>query len=545
MNKILFSVFCIYITLCFSLYICICNDVKVIENRFSPPWRSCLFIRDLISSSDFGKKSNKLRPDLSTLFIYKFGSEYALISEAVSAIHGDIIDDCDFFPQDHLQSDSPFHIPFEHKSLNEFRDLKYGIGNIFKIDDTYLLKLGNSREPDNQMLFFPRIKHFRRKLPVLPPEPYQRLMTFAIEVCMMPKLWYLELIHCMFMGMAPFFKGMLMSYSLQDVVGSALMTVGYLDSNFSMENCYRAVSMVSDNNISPNYEYICDKMKACLESGVFENGEYARFKTEFEKRIEENYKPAQNTDIELLNLPNFYLKMGISSSPFSGGYTKNHNVRTFYPVRVMVSMISIVSIAKSFSSILSVIALNFDTFNTFFSYTPLISIDKYFKYCRRFLRTNVKLNHRIHGYLIECLCKDFMSVGFIDESFNVIGSDREKFIQATMPSRVLSKGYGSVVPSMLVDEEIENIDTEWLDFTPDEDEITEAPLPRPATHRFYKSKLFSKTKRKGVKDTRFVRTGKSGTRKVGTRIKSLGNKLTTVMFPKKFSRAYIINECEE
>ncbi|KAH8740631.1 hypothetical protein FG386_002213 [Cryptosporidium ryanae] len=471
-------------------------------------------------------------------FSEQFRDEYCEVSDPQIAVNGDVVYDSNSYSGQSLENDS-FHVPHEQKLLQVFKKSAYSLDGILKSPGYDVLNPKGPKELGNNEIFFPRIKHFRRKLPVLPPEPYQRLMTFAIEVCMMPKLWYLELIHCMFMGMAPFFKGMLMSYSLQDVVGSALMTVGYLDSNFSMENCYRAVSMVSDNNISPNYEYICDKMKACLESGVFENGEYARLKDEFLDRIKGAYTSVKINKEDMEEVASYYLRLATSSSPYSKGYEKNHNTRTFLPVRAMASMISIINIGQRD------IVEKFKSLYYLISYGTMISVERYFKYCYKFLARIISLNYRSNNYLFECLCKDFMSVGFIDEGFNVIGSDREKFIQATRPSRVLSKGYGSVVPSMLVDEEIENIDTEWLNFTPDEDEITEAPLPRPATHRFYTSKLFSKTKKRGERDLKHVRN----TRLVSKRIckkKSLSSRVVRtvnkVVLPKYLSNGFLIND---
>ncbi|KAH7647880.1 hypothetical protein FG379_000507 [Cryptosporidium bovis] len=533
MNNILLLLVYVYFTLCISLNVCIGTDEQKLENRFSPPWRTSKEIRNLQLLSK--------RSDLIYSFIEKFRGEYASVCNPKSAIHNDIVVDIGSIPGK-LESSNFFHIPSERRSLKKFKKLSMEFGNLVKNPDVLFREIRRPADPEHN-LFFPRIKHFRNKLPVLTPEPYQRLMTFAIEVCMIPKLWYLELIHCMYVGMAPFFKGMLMSYSLQDVVGSAIMTIGYLDSKFSIENCHRSVSMVSDDSISPNYEYICDKMKTCLESRVFENGEYARFREEFKKRIEESYKLTNDDNIDKHELASYYLKLGISTSPYSNGFEKDHNARNFLPVRTMVSLISTINMTRKFSTLITSIVQQFNAFYYLISYGTMISIEKYFVFCKRFLETNIKINFVDKKLLFEFLCKDFVSVGFIDESFNIMGDDEDKFIQAIQPSRILRKNYAEVIPSMPSDESLESFGKEWLEFTADELEITEAPLSRPATGKFYKSKLLSKTKKKGMRDPRTVKSSEHTAK--GAHLgatKRIVNKLRRLTLPKLYSNAFLIDQ---
>ncbi|KAK6590692.1 putative Secreted Protein [Cryptosporidium xiaoi] len=531
MSNILLLLVYVYFTLCIYLNVCISTDEQKLENRFSPPWRTSLKIREL----QFLSK----QPNLIYSFIEEFRGEYSPVCDPKSAIHNDTIVDSGSISVKQ-ESSNFYHIPSERRSLKKFKKLSMEFNNLIKNPDLIFREIKHQEDPEHNLLFFPRIKHFRKKLPVLTPEPYQRLMTFAIEVCMIPKLWYLELIHCMYMGMAPFFKGMLMSYSLQDVVGSAVMTIGYLDSKFSIENCHRSVSMVSDDNISPNYEYICDKMKTCLESKVFENGEYARFREEFEKRIEESYRITEYENINKHELASYYLKLAIST-PYSNGFEKDHNSRNFLPIRTMVSMISTANMVKNFDTIIVNIVRQFNAFYYLISYGTMISIEKYFVLCNRFLETNVKINFKDKKLLFGFLCKDFISVGFIDESFNIMGDDEDKFIQAIQPSRILRKNYADVIPSMPSDESLESFGKEWLEFAADEFEITEAPLSRPATGRFYKSKLLSKTRKRGMRDPRSTKTSES-TKVTHLRTsKKVINAVRKLTLPRMYLNAFLID----
>ncbi|KAK6590693.1 putative Secreted Protein [Cryptosporidium xiaoi] len=528
--------FCIFTPLLFAPI----NIEKKSQNRFCAPWRSSVYVKTLMEN---GGCSNIEYSNIVLSFTSHFYGEYRNIMDPQIAIHGDTVCDYEKYSGLNLEN-AKFHIPSEQKSLNGFKRLSYNLENMANSLDISFLRPNKQEEQNDNLLFFPRIKHFRKKLPVLTPEPYQRLMTFAIEVCMIPKLWYLELIHCMYMGMAPFFKGMLMSYSLQDVVGSAIMTIGYLDLSFSIENCHRSVSMVSDDSISPNYEYICDKMKTCLESKVFENGEYAKFKDEFVTRINNIYKSADVGVAQLGNIASYFLRLGISTSPNSNGYSKDYNVRNFLPVRTMASMVSIINIYKRFDSHFA----NIRQFNKFYhiiSFSTFISVKKYFISCKKFLNSNIKINLKEKGLLFEFLCKDFISVGFIDESFNIMGDDEDKFIQATQPSRILRKNYADVIPSMPSDESLESFGKEWLEFAADEFEITEAPLSRPATGRFYKSKLLSKTKKEGMMDSRFVSSKLVSKRTTCRKATARATRaISRVLLPKIFTKGLSIKESE-
>ncbi|KAL7066610.1 hypothetical protein ACR3K2_29650 [Cryptosporidium serpentis] len=135
-----------------------------------------------------------------------------------------------------------------------------------------------------------RIPIISQSPPILPLEPVERLISFTIEICKLPSLWYLELIYCMYKGVLPYINGMLMSYSLQDIVGAALASMDLPSEGFNTRYCKIAIPLFSDIAIQPYGDQICSKMRQCLTDREFLDGENIYRTKKWEDRIINIYK---------------------------------------------------------------------------------------------------------------------------------------------------------------------------------------------------------------------------------------------------------------
>ncbi|EEA07682.1 uncharacterized protein CMU_006050 [Cryptosporidium muris RN66] len=135
-----------------------------------------------------------------------------------------------------------------------------------------------------------RIPIISQSPPILPLEPVERLISFAIEICKLPSLWYLELIYCMYKGVLPYINGVLMSYSLQDIVGAALASMDLPSEGFNTRYCKIAIPLFSDIAIQPYGDQICSRMRQCLTDREFLDGENIYRTKKWEDRVINLYK---------------------------------------------------------------------------------------------------------------------------------------------------------------------------------------------------------------------------------------------------------------
>ncbi|KAH8740632.1 hypothetical protein FG386_002214 [Cryptosporidium ryanae] len=411
-------------------------------------------------------KANNLRRDKFILreFLENSRSNYFGFGEGKLSCSDDFVEVNGFtFLQSNFQRYSvPVHKPSEVKNYDFFKA---------NAPQLFLMNIG----PEGA--FFPRIKHFKRNLPKLTPEPYQRVMSFAIEVCMIPSLWFIELIHCMYVGMAPYFKGMLMSYSLQDLVGSAIKSITYLDQTFSRINCVISVSSVSDGDISRNADNICKRMYVCLKNNEFFSDELTRLRKQLEVRINSAYLKLVDVKklAETKRLAKYFILLFLSSKRISINVLDHFPERNFLVIRAMV-------IALSLSLENSIANMNLTTVDTvklvikFLSSAFYSSIDNYFTYCKRkflsFSRENVYTS-----LLSTHICIEMVSFGFIDESVEIFG-DQEIFKSAVMPNRINVKDYLAFAPSSMPTLPLDESNVRWLHFQGDA-----VTVPYPADSR--------------------------------------------------------------
>lgn len=134
-----------------------------------------------------------------------------------------------------------------------------------------------------------------RRMPVisqnphrLPLEANERLLSFAIDICKLPSLWYVEIAYCMHRGVTKFTTGILTSYTLQDIVGASLASMELPSESFSLSRCKNSISLFSDVAINNNVSEICSIVLSCLMSKEFSAGNKGRIR-KLEMEISKTY----------------------------------------------------------------------------------------------------------------------------------------------------------------------------------------------------------------------------------------------------------------
>ncbi|EAK89521.1 hypothetical protein [Cryptosporidium parvum Iowa II] len=135
-----------------------------------------------------------------------------------------------------------------------------------------------------------------RRMPVisqssqrLPLEASERLFSYAIGICKIPSLWYLELIYCMHRGVTHFTTGILTSYTLQDIIGASLASMDLPSESFSLAKCKASISLFSDIAINKKNSEVCSMMLTCLTSKEFLRNNKNQVR-KLEKEITDVYK---------------------------------------------------------------------------------------------------------------------------------------------------------------------------------------------------------------------------------------------------------------
>ncbi|KAF7456013.1 putative Secreted Protein [Cryptosporidium felis] len=377
-----------------------------------------------------------------------------------------------------VQSGVPIHIPVETKPPAMLSNIVVPKGQ----DPEIFLGLSN----------LPRVRNHKKALNLLTSEPYQRVMSFAIEQCMIPSMWYLEVIHCMFTGMASRFNGVIFSYSLQDVVGAALMSLGYKDEVFNLENCFNAVSLVVDDQISPHYTEICNKVNSCLESRPFE-GKFSKLKAEFQDRISDTYSriPLITGVLAPMQLFRYSVLFSMSLLKSKGINLKLFPERNFLPVRIALATVAYYAVSQTlywqFES-----EKNVTLFFTKLITRMLFEIStNYIGICKEDLSLFSKKCYIGADLVFEQFCKEIFSAGFIVEAWEDADFDEKLFSRAVMPVRVLDPAYSSFIPSLL--KESGNLSSyDWVKAETEVREFEILPVPM-KVQKEYKSKKLTRT----------------------------------------------------
>ncbi|KAH7647876.1 hypothetical protein FG379_000503 [Cryptosporidium bovis] len=396
----------------------------------------------------------------------------------------------------------PLHTPVETKVKNFLNSL-------------WVLKHTSTREC---LLYshFPRVKHSRKKLSVLTYEPYQRVMSFAIDVCLIPSIWYLELIHCMYFAIVPRLTGTIFSYTLQDIVGAALMSMGYKDETFILENCYHSVSLIIDDQLSPHYVEICQRVKSCLDSKSFETV-FKEQKNEFEQRINNIYGLFEAKDNHLTpgDFYRYSLLLSISFIKMKRKKLKYFPERNYLPVRISLSALAFYLITDKFKwkfeSMKEIVFLFVELILESLFKTNTSDFDD----CRYTLSNFVVNNEKFKTVVLLIFCKEIFSAGFVDEDIDQIGDDLQKFATAVSPRRVLDPAYSSLIPNMLEDLPLAQYDKSWINAILESGELPAAPSKLFDVQKVYTSKKLKKT----IKRDKFKTGVKPSTGKTSIKVK--------------------------
>ncbi|KAJ1606427.1 hypothetical protein OIY81_3214 [Cryptosporidium canis] len=122
----------------------------------------------------------------------------------------------------------------------------------------------------------------------MPVDPLERVYSYAVNIVEIPTSFYLEQVHCMYTGIKPFINGILASYSLQDLVGASLYSLG-ADLVFKDYLCIQAVNLWSDDQIVPNGNAICERVKRCLDNREVNDRKVKPLFNEYANRISKIY----------------------------------------------------------------------------------------------------------------------------------------------------------------------------------------------------------------------------------------------------------------
>ncbi|OII73786.1 uncharacterized protein cubi_03584 [Cryptosporidium ubiquitum] len=398
---------------------------------------------------------NSLTTDELKVFVNKqeyVFSSYLDSESQVNSLNNDDFEYKDRIPKkSHMGFEKVCHIPIETKSLISFSEHS----------QTKLIEDGQI-----QNYFFPRVKHYKKNLPELTPEPYQRVMGFAIEVCMLPSVWYLELVHCMYVAMSPYFDGMLMSYSLQDLVGSAIISMEYKNERFSKENCIKYLPLFSDDKISSRFKEICREAESCLESRSFYTNKFSNFKNEFNQRIQEVYSSISPLEgaLDPKTFARYSILYSLSILSKKLSLNKVFPERNFLPIRVMAASVGYYALVKKLKT-------NFLSENHLVSFfTKLISnllfekTDTVIEQCSSEIIRFFDITNAHSFELFRAFCKEVFSVGFINESYQSLGEINSIFINSTHPKRILLNSYASVVPEMIQELPLSEYSNSWMNF---------------------------------------------------------------------------------
>ncbi|EEA07685.1 uncharacterized protein CMU_006080 [Cryptosporidium muris RN66] len=386
-----------------------------------------------------------------------------------------------------------------------------------------------------------RLMLIKKELPELPIEPYQRAMTFAIEQCLLPTLWHLELVHCMYMSIAPFLRGLIMSYTLQDIIGSAMVTMSYKDEVFAIENCLNSVSMISDDIISAHYKQICQNTASCLSTHPLSNGPYSRFKEEFLARIDQAYSvlPSSIGGVNSKTLARLLLLISLNRMSFKSKTRKvYYPEKLFVSVRAMNTALAVISTIQSLMKLTSIIDQATYIIDTVIVSLSKVEIKEIFMTCRRYLTALEITNLEMNTMLNHMICFEMLSVGFIYEnSVPPLTVSIEHFNKSIMPMRMLSEFYPDLIPSYIPGKLSENEDI-WListiGFT--NIEVTSVPqgfIPglRPTMRNRSRYRAYSRKSKEAVKyDPSYLEP-------IDTRKKSTVRSIVTKVFLDKIHRA--------
>ncbi|KAH7647875.1 hypothetical protein FG379_000502 [Cryptosporidium bovis] len=320
-----------------------------------------------------------------------------------------------------------------------------------------LLKINSSN--GNNVIYLNRRNIPRSELNSLPLEPFQRVMTYAIEFNLIPDMWFLELIYCLYYSVSTYLDGIAMSYTLQEILSSALLTLDYKTGSFLIERCFSSVRRFNDDKISSKYVEICNSMFKCLDSKKFLSPESSELSKTLAIRIENTYKQyftLKNLDgtfdHKLFGKYSLLLSISIfnnkkrSLSMYS--LEKNYLVISSMNASLALRLLAIsVNCPVSECSDSNIVELGYKIVNSVKDLANEFAIQKciYLLFSSTFFKSAMKI------HMASEFCVGLLSLGFINEKITVpSGIDLNLLSKAVMPYRITYPHYLGLVPVISV-----------------------------------------------------------------------------------------------
>ncbi|KAK9171051.1 hypothetical protein CmeUKMEL1_14265 [Cryptosporidium meleagridis] len=105
-----------------------------------------------------------------------------------------------------------------------------------------------------------------RSISIFPPVVAERFMLFALEECLLPSKFFIQVAFCTFDAIYPFLEGIPSGEIMQDIVGAAMYSVNKIGSDFSFDTkyCRKAIAMIPDSRINLEVDYKCNDISLCM-----------------------------------------------------------------------------------------------------------------------------------------------------------------------------------------------------------------------------------------------------------------------------------------
>ncbi|KAJ1612423.1 putative secreted protein [Cryptosporidium canis] len=105
---------------------------------------------------------------------------------------------------------------------------------------------------------------------IFPPVVAERFMLFALEECLLPSKFFLQVAFCTFDAIYPFLEGVPSGEIMQDITGAAMYSVNKVEDEltFNLDYCRKAISMIPDERINSNTDSKCHNISLCIHQNL-------------------------------------------------------------------------------------------------------------------------------------------------------------------------------------------------------------------------------------------------------------------------------------
>ncbi|KAL3126586.1 putative secreted protein [Cryptosporidium hominis] len=110
-----------------------------------------------------------------------------------------------------------------------------------------------------------------KSISIFPPVVAERFMLFALEECLLPSKFFIQVAFCTFDAIYPFLEGVPSGEVMQDIVGAAMYSVNKIGDDFSFDTkyCRKAIAMIPDSRINLEVDSKCNDISLCMHQDHF------------------------------------------------------------------------------------------------------------------------------------------------------------------------------------------------------------------------------------------------------------------------------------